>query len=213
MSASEKRWADEEQPPPQCDEKASKGQRFRALARVGRMGAGKAALTKINEFTYIRAPTVEEVLRRREEFIHEYMHPKKRSRAPVACASAKHEQPGVGVAVSEEDAPSRPRRAAAPSNLTEAKLQIGNRLPHAGPGRGRSYEPARSLREQINEAAILPPADAEEGNWFRRMQQKQQWKSDRMAQLEHQVEELLATNAHQATTLQRLRQRVRGSPQ
>lgn len=209
MSAFLTRWTDVEQPPPQYDENASEGQRFRALARVGRMGCGKAAQTKINEFRYIRAPTVEEVLRRREEFIHDYLNPKKRFKAAEAGGPAQQKQP---VVADGEAALCRPRRAAAPTNLAVPKTQqVGNHVPHAGPGRGRKYEPARPISEQIHEATVLPPKDAEEGNWFRRMQLKQQWKCERMMQLERQVEELLTKNAHQATTIERLRQRVRGS--
>ena len=49
----------------------------------------------------------------------------------------------------------------------------------------------------------------ERANWLQRVQLQKQWQTARMAELEKQVEHLLAVNATQAVTIEALRARVR----
>lgn len=201
------RWAEEEQPAAVPNEKGGRTQRFRAQARVGRQGTGKAASTKIAEYRWLYGASAEEAEAQRNEFITHYttVRPKRKH------ISSKAESDSVEGAASSADAgetEKRLRRGAAPRHLAEPKLATGPRVARAGPGRGHLYEPAQPLADQLLFATILPPAGAEEGSWFRQMQLKHKWTSERMAQLEQQVEQLLALNAHQVTSIAALRTRV-----
>lgn len=205
------RWAEDPQPEPKEDLKAAPSQRFRVQAKVWRCATGKAAKSQIKEFRWFSAPTAEEALAWRTQFIQDYLQPSKRQRTSSLPAKslAAAETAAESAADSVEVAASmpRPQRAARPTNLAEPR-KAGPLCPRAGPGRGHTYEPARPLHQQLE--VLLPPPDAEEsGNWFKQMQLKQKWRSERMAQLERQVEELLVANLQQADTIAALRQRVR----
>ena len=52
----------------------------------------------------------------------------------------------------------------------------------------------------------------ERSNWLQRVQLQKQWQTARLAELEKQVEELLAVKATQAATIEALRTRVRACP-
>lgn len=182
-----------------CEERAHPSQRYRARVLVGRMGTGKAAATRVPEFFHVTAPTLDEVLALRDSSIQSYLNPKKRKRQQLR---------DIDECLADQPCRARPMRSAAPRDLWVPPLKMGNINVHAGPGRGRKYEPARSLHQQIQEAVIMPPANGEEGSWFRRMQLSQKWKSERMAQLERQVEELLLINEEQSKTIGALRTRV-----
>ena len=84
----------------------------------------------------------------------------------------------------------------------------------------RRYEPARPLREQLSISSkelkeTLPPAEAASVNWLKQHELKMQWRTTRIAELEGQVELLLARNQSQANLLEmqelaitRLRERI-----
>ena len=55
---------------------------------------------------------------------------------------------------------------------------------------------------------MLPPANATETNWLRQQALKQQWKTERMAQLEQQLAQANATIARQQLTIEALREQV-----
>jgi hypothetical protein len=69
-------------------------------------------------------------------------------------------------------------------------------------GRGHTYESTLPIEEQVK--VTLPPAKATSGNWLL----AQKWKTERITELEQQVEALLAVNATQARTIEALRARV-----
>lgn len=168
--------------------------RWTAMAEVAKKRTGKASGWTF-ESRQFRAATREEVLAARESFLKEYQITRKRK---AKSSHLEEQQP--------EDV-SRERRACAPTSLKLPKLNPGPQLPVPGPGRGRSYEPELSIRQQMNE--ILPPQEALVAtNWLKLMQLKSQWKSDRIQQLEKQVEELLAANEKQAQELTTLRDQV-----
>lgn len=200
----EPRWADKEQPAPLFDEKASRGQKFRVVAVVHRRGTGKAEGSVVTERRRFCASTAEEAVRQRGEFIEKFLNPSKRKVCQVVVEAVQDE--------SNISSKRRLHRASKPHCLAEPKLQPTVPIrQRAGPGRGRRYEPARPIGEQIaEEPVILPPADAEDGScWLRRMQLKEKWKSERIAQLERQVEKLIAENSRQAQTINALREKVR----
>ena len=55
---------------------------------------------------------------------------------------------------------------------------------------------------------MLPPANATETNWLRQQALKQQWKTERMAQLEQQLAQANATIVRQQLTIEALREQV-----
>lgn len=114
-----------------------------------------------------------------------------------------------------QEAESRPKRAAAPTDLAELKQEPGRapRQPRAGPGRGHVYEAARPLLEQLGE----PPSEEllkqmAGSNWLQRAQLQKQWQTAKMAALQAEVERLLVLNATQAATIEGLRVRVSACP-
>lgn len=146
-----------------------------------------------------RGSTEEEVLQARLKVICEFMS------GPRDRAAPRKRQVSEG----EWEALPRPKRMAAPRSLVEPKEPCAAINPRAGPGRGHTYESTRPLLVQIREALLMPPEDAEEkSNWFERLKLKEKWKTERMAQLEQQVELLLSQNEQQAMTIKALRARV-----
>ena len=71
-------------------------------------------------------------------------------------------------------------------------------------GRGHTFESTRPLEEQ----EVLPPANVTETNWLRQQALKQQWKTEKMAQLERQLIQANATIARQQLTIEALREQV-----
>lgn len=196
------RWASEDQPAVVANPKGSQRQQFYAQALVGRCGSGKAAGTLITEKSpKIFGETQEEVQRKREEFIREYLQPVKRAKNALAGTSSS------GAAAVAATLGGRPSRAAKPLDLQLPRQSERGAKPGttAGPGRGHTFQSTKG--EQIQE--LLPSADALDGNWLRQHSLRQKWKTDRIAQLEQQLAEALSTVAAQQTTIAALREKVR----
>ena len=71
------------------------------------------------------------------------------------------------------------------------------------------YEPARSLVEQISDELLPSSAEFKRTNWLERLTLKRQWQTVHMAELEMQVEKLVAANVTKDATIEALRDRVR----
>ena len=75
---------------------------------------------------------------------------------------------------------------------------------HVLAGRGHTFESTRPLEQQ----EVLPPANASEANWLRQQALKQQWKTERIAQLEQELTQANETIVRQQLTIKALREQV-----
>ena len=159
---------------------------------------------KFQEFV---GPTEEDVLRQRETWLHNFEHPK-----PRAAPTGKRFAPDT-----QEREP-RAKRGAAPDSLTEPRQPVGasSSGARAGPGRGRTFEPAAekgSCSTLLEEpTAILA---AKSSNWLAQASQRKQWQTARIAQLEDQLAASLCREQakdciieQQASTIAQLRAQI-----
>ncbi|KAJ1639970.1 hypothetical protein T492DRAFT_932552 [Pavlovales sp. CCMP2436] len=124
---------------------------------MSKMGGGKNT-SWIDEYADFFAPTAGEAVEKRDAFIYKYMH------TPVKL-------PKRNAVVSEGEPPAvRSKRAAAPTVRTPGLMPGAG---HAGPGRGRTFEPTK-----LPEPSVRPTT----GNWF----EQRQWGAKRIAELERQ---------------------------
>ena len=141
-SAHPGRSAPAEQPAPVHNPKDRPNKQWYVQAIVSRMGTGKAAGHQISEKSpKIFARTREEAVLKQQEFIQDYLHPKKRQKAAAPPAPAAVPAAASGQAASSsslptfEQAAQRPVRAAAPTNLKEDPLyETSAHAPIPGPG-------------------------------------------------------------------------------
>jgi len=141
------------------------------------MGGGKNT-SWIDEYADFFAPTAGEAVEKRDAFIYKYMH------TPVKL-------PKRNAVVSEGEPPAvRPKRAAAPTVRTPGLMPGAG---HAGPGRGRTFEPTK-----LPEPSVRPTT----GNWF----EQRQWGAKRIAELERQCVDSNATIELQGKCIDELRQ-------
>ena len=208
FSADGTRWHFIAQPPPVPNPGGSSTRQWRVRPEnFFRMGTGKnpKPVDDSRKAAPIYGASAEECAARRDAFLTEYLNSAKRKRTASAPAS-------ISTAAS-----ARPSRTAAPTSLKEKPLGPQGLKPgqaHAGPGRGRTYEPARPIAEQMAEVE-MPLAELARANWLQQAALKKQWQTTRMDELESQIELHLATiNAQtatietQAATIQALRARV-----
>lgn len=161
------RYADELDQPDPVEQKSQHGnKRWAAWAHVSQEPTGKAAGGKrLPKKQLLTGPTPEAAKSARDAWIEEFLHPKPKR--------AKKELSVQDLPRSSNDANElRPSREAAPKNsLTEPRqpngAQPGSR---PGPGRGHTYQSTKPILEQIQQSCILPPEDADQGSWFRRLQ-------------------------------------------
>ena len=160
-------------------------QRWQAYAEWEELRTGKAARKdqwySRKSRDRIKAATKEELLQRRAEFLRDQLHPEPRGA-----------KTGKRFAPTEERTPGERKRAATPDSFAEPRHGLqgpSSSEARPGPGRGHRYEPARSLREQIEET--LPPADQlAKANWLQKIALKKEWQTARMEELEEQVRRL-----------------------
>jgi hypothetical protein len=153
-SAAPNRWAAEQQPLPVANPKGSRTQQWYVKAIVGRWGTGNNSGYRIQEKTRnMYAETYDLALIEQQNFINSYLHPQKRQRKAAAeGSSSSSAAEGTNATTAAEP---RPTRAAAPTLGSLVEPPVHMKQPgqaRAGPGRGHRYEPARLLREQIEES-------------------------------------------------------------
>ena len=135
-SAHPDRRAPSEQPAPVERPTASAGARWIVQADVERRGTGKAKGTWIKERSAkMYAATEEAATLKQQEYINDYLHPKKRQKKaaaalPAGNSSAEASSSGSSPAPFEP----LPRRASAPISLAEVKGPNAPQAPRAGPG-------------------------------------------------------------------------------
>ena len=199
------RWADPEQPQPVEYPDRAATTRWRVRAIVWKRGTGKAAASKSKLVSdLMSAPTREAVLAKQQQYIEDFIHPKKRQKACViskagggsssggTAASSSSGGGGEGGSGSSSSSSAtlatRPRRAAAPEpgSLHVPPSHPGGPAPghaRAGPGRGHRYEPAREIAEQV--AVLLPPEGADaKGTWLDRLRLRETWRTEQIRALE-----------------------------
>lgn len=205
------RWADPEQPPVIYYPHGSQDNRFYCVALVGKMGTGKAAGTRVRERSpKIFGATEEVALKLREQFIHDYLQPRRRKPA-AKRQGAEAPQLDVGLGDDDELGSCSPRlsikRAAVPKPqaLREPALRSGSRPGStAGPGRGHTLEFKMSSQPEV-----LPTVPSKSANWFQQLQLKEQWRTSRISQLEGKLAEAVSESERHKATHIRLRARVR----
>ena len=205
-SAAPNRWAAEQQPLPVANPKGSRTQQWYVKAIVGRWGTGNNSGYRIQEKTRnMYAETYDLALIEQQNFINSYLHPQKRQRKAAAEGSSSSSSAAEGSSSTNATtaAEPRPTRAAAPTLGSLVEPPVHMKQPgqaRAGRDRGHRYEPARLLREQIEESVrarieeerakhpeVLPRADALQQNWLKQIELRERWRTERIEQLEQQV--------------------------
>ena len=164
----EDRWAAEVQPDPVYYPSLRANYQWMASAILFARGTGKAHASVSVKKQKIVASTREEVLLLRQELIARFVSPVKRcrkgSRSPQLC----FENPSPPVLVNQDDVENLPcnplpahsngqfldrqNRSARPASLAEPKGNQGPQysgMARAGPGRGKKYESAKPLLQQL----------------------------------------------------------------
>ena len=197
-----------EQPAPVEHPSRHVTQRWYCKAFAEKERTGKAQGKWDPKYQEFSGPTEEDVLRKRERWLYEFEHPK-----PRAAPTGKRFAPDI-----PEREP-RAKRGAAPENLAEPKFPAGPSsagASRAGPGRGRTFEPAASKGSSSTlleePTAIL---EAKSTNWLAQASQRKQWQTERINQLEEQLAAALCREqakdcviAQQAEAIAQLRARV-----
>lgn len=176
-------------------------QRWACTALVAKRQTGKATRWTIEPPKGpFRGPTEADAIAARTVFLQAYMNPVQRSGA------SKRPVPSDSSTSSSNSLEKRARRAVAPGFLKEPVRNTAPKTPRCGPGRGHRYEYTSDL--PIEEQIVVPPANALNANWFKQLQLMQQWRTERIAQLEQQVSTLLMLNARKDRSIGALQARV-----
>ena len=126
-----------QQPPQYYPNIKREGLRWACFAEYEEKRTGNADRPDLWVFTRsnrLQGATEQEVLRKREEYLRDVLHPK-----PRAAKTGKRFAP------TEERAPREGKRRVVPESFGEPKLQSSgpsSEQARAGPGRGRTFEPA-----------------------------------------------------------------------
>jgi hypothetical protein len=195
----------DEQPPPVFYPNRHEKTKWYCKAKAYKERTGNAKGKWDLQWAEWYGPSEEDVLRHRERWLYEFEHPKQK-----AAPTGKRFAPNI------PKSEPRAKRVAAPDCLAEPKLQPSGGT-HAGPGRGRTFEPAaaKGSSSSILEEPVQILA-AKSTNWLAQASQRKQWQTDRIKQLEDQLAAALCREQEkdciieqQAQTIAQLQARVR----
>ena len=165
----------------------------KAMAEKERTGKAKGSWDPV--FAEFWGASLEDVIRQRDMWLHKFEHPPRK-----AAPTGKRFAPTV------EREP-RAKRGKAPANLAEEKGAFGpsSESARAGPGRGRTFEPAADSKGSCSTLLEEPTAilAATSTNWLAQANQRKQWQTNRIHQLEGQLAAAVCREKLQACTIER----------